>query len=447
MTNYRSLVPGGFYSWPGDPKRGTKACPASVWSNNPGAVNGAQKGTLAPIKWVQEFPGFVKVEVIGGGNPIAIFETPEQGIALWLQLMIYYRQKGVVTLEGIINRYGGGQDYSAYIRQVSKWTGFPTNKVIDLNNDAVVIPFFKAMKRYEAGIEAPWSDEQIAYGFNLVRKSQPTPKPSVPVKRSDFASQVLGAMEVGGYPVVRGTGYRNSFYIEGMDPDGTPNANRRNAWDDLRGVLEVGDDGVPRILGAWEATIETGEYFTHHRINPKGAARIAFGHHKDAWIRGKHSGYDAFVQQGGKVKVYRDDNEDFSREGDDIDIDYFGINQHHGGNAPRDNIGKHSAGCLVGRTTKGHAEYMQLMTEDLRYQANPGFKFSTTILKAAEVTGVKPKPPVTPVDATVTTTVTAGGIGIAAWLGAHWQEMLVIGIALGIFIGVGIHLWRKRKDN
>lgn len=165
--NYRSLI-GGYFSSPSQ----NGVVNASIWSNNPGAINGA---TIAgdPISWVRSSPGFVKTVVIGGGNPIAVFETPEQGMALWYNLMKRYRNPKiwppVSTVQGIVNRYGGGQDYSAYVKFVCDRTGFEPNKIVDLDDDKILLPFAKAMFRFEAGVETPLSDAQIVYGFNLGR--------------------------------------------------------------------------------------------------------------------------------------------------------------------------------------------------------------------------------------------------------------------------------------
>ena len=166
MPNYRSLV-GGFYSsTPNDKSTG----PVSVRFNNPGAVNGAT--------WERTFPGHVGEIETTPGNRSTIFETPEHGVAAWWELMRRYRAAGANTVGKIIARYGGGQDYSAYAAQVSKWTGFPTTKVIDLQDDTVLLPFAKAMFRYEAGRETPLSEAQILYGFRLGRAlalGQPAP--------------------------------------------------------------------------------------------------------------------------------------------------------------------------------------------------------------------------------------------------------------------------------
>lgn len=181
----------------------------------------------------------------------------------------------------------------------------------------------------------------------------------------------------------------NIVYIEGMDPDGTPNADAPDAFNDLRLLLRVNRAGNPEIAGRWEATTEPGTYYTKlHKLDPRGAARIAFGQYK-AWAVGTHnqskpSGHEALVQAT-DIKVYRDLNEDYERAGDRTFVGLFGINQHWGYDLPVNALGNASAGCLVGRTKKGHREFMAALKEDPRYLASRGYRFMTTVLPARDV--------------------------------------------------------------
>lgn len=170
MANYRSLVPGGFFSSPEDPAH----YPVSIRSNNPGAVNGAS--------WLRAMPGYVTEIKFDGKNNTTIFETPEQGVAVYFELLKRYAANGKTSIGQIIKQYGGGQDYSGYITTVSKWTGLPASTEIDLDDDATLLPFAKAMFRYEAGRVPPWSDAQILYGFNLGRGKKPQ-EPQAPVTK------------------------------------------------------------------------------------------------------------------------------------------------------------------------------------------------------------------------------------------------------------------------
>lgn len=409
MPNYRSLVPGGFFS---SPDHRGEVNP-SIWSNNPGAING-------DAAWVKKEPGFVTTVRIGGGNPIAVFETPEEGVALWYKLIQRYRANGIKTLQGIVNRYGGGQDYSEYVKFVVRKTGYAAAKEIDPEDLNVLMALGKAMFWYEAGKPTPLKDEQILYGIRLGQgvkppaeapapsdkkgsggllggltrvlgwpwngSAKPTEKPSAaaPAPMDSFAERLLRAMKAKGYVVDEGDDVVNIAYVAGMNEEGVKNANRTNAFDDVRVVFRV-VDGKPVILGSWQATIETGKLYTEHPIVSGGAARIAFNQFK-AWQVGYHRGkYEALVQTGGPVTVHRDLNEDYDREGDRVQTGYFGINQHHAYNAPKDDIGANSAGCLVGRMVKSHQDFMALVKSDKRYKANRQFVFRTAVFAQDEV--------------------------------------------------------------
>ncbi len=136
--------------------------PVSIRFRNPGALN------YAP--WMQTFPGFDGHQLTTPGNSTARFKSHEAGVAAWWVLMRKYRDGGHNTVGKIITRYGGtGQDYSAYLATVTARTGFKTNTVIDLDDDAQLITFARAMFRVEAGVESPLTDAQLRIGFALGR--------------------------------------------------------------------------------------------------------------------------------------------------------------------------------------------------------------------------------------------------------------------------------------
>lgn len=184
-------------------------------------------------------------------------------------------------------------------------------------------------------------------------------------------------------PVFTGQGEGNIVYIEGMNPDGSLNDNTPNEFNDLRIVI-IFENSVPVFAGKWEGTTEPGKYWTQNPMNEKGAARIAFGHYS-AWQLGMHHSHEAWVQTGGAVTVHRDLNEDFNRDNDELDTGYFGINQHWGYDFPKNDLGRSSAGCLVGRSTQGHKEFMAITKADPRFRADKRFTVSATILPAGEI--------------------------------------------------------------
>lgn len=206
----------------------------------------------------------------------------------------------------------------------------------------------------------------------------------------ELAARIARAMETRGYRVDKGPGEVNVVYVEGMDLDGTPNANRPNAYDDLRIVLRF-DGGKPCIAGKWHATTQPGRRLTQNPVagaRLHGAAIIELGQQR-AWTVDLHNGaYEALCQRGGVVTVARDANKDHRRDGDKRTTGWYGINQHHGYDSPRDNIGAHSAGCLVTPRVKDHEAFMRIVKSDPRYIADPGragFVFRTTVMPAAWV--------------------------------------------------------------
>lgn len=180
MTNFRSLIGGPF----GDGKTGSVAFRA----NNPGAINGAA--------WERSMPGYVGEVTYDGHNNTTVFETPEQGVAVWIELLRRYRARGQQTVESIIVTYGGGQaNYpTEYLSTVLRWTGLLRSTEIkgDGSDDVTLLKFAKAMFAYESGFHPPkplpWTDAQILYGFKLARKqNDPAPVPAEPAKDDEWS--------------------------------------------------------------------------------------------------------------------------------------------------------------------------------------------------------------------------------------------------------------------
>ena len=211
-----------------------------------------------------------------------------------------------------------------------------------------------------------------------------------PLKPADnLAGRLVRTMASAGHWLCRHPDCVNIVYVEGMDADGAPNDDAPNAFNDLRVILRVNRAGNPEIVEAWEATTEPGRHYTLiERLDPRGAARIAFGQYK-SWSFGTHmagrpSGHEALVQTA-PVRVHRDLNADFERNDDAVFEGVFGINQHWGFDLPRSDIGRASAGCLVGRTKAGHRAFLELCRSDPRREANHGFRFLTAIMPAERV--------------------------------------------------------------
>lgn len=207
-----------------------------------------------------------------------------------------------------------------------------------------------------------------------------------PLNRTDtLAGRVVRALRDAGHWVNRHPDCLNIVYVEGIDADGTPNTDAPNVFNDLRVVLRVNRAGNAEIVASWEATSEPGRYYVMNPLDPHGAARIAFGQYK-AWSVGMHmngrpSAHEALVQTA-PIKVHRDLDKNFERNGDSVFEGLFGVNQHWGFDMPKSDIGRASAGCLVGRTKGGHREFMALCRNDPRYVANHSYRFMTAALPA-----------------------------------------------------------------
>lgn len=165
-------------------------------------------------------------------------------------------------------------------------------------------------------------------------------------------------------------------YVEGMDPDGTKNDNAPNEFSDTRILLQMTSAGFPKIIGRWEATTEPGKFWTQHRMNPAGAFHIRLGY-QACWQMGEYHG-PALVQAA-KIEGFRDSNNQMRRAGP-IYRGEFGVHHHGGYDMPKGDIGRTSAGCQVGRSVAGHAQFMSYLRTDPRYMRDRGFMFGSTVL-------------------------------------------------------------------
>lgn len=206
---------------------------------------------------------------------------------------------------------------------------------------------------------------------------------------NDFASRMVRYMQAQAKPffVARLPGFLNIVYVEGADKSGRHNPDTFNVFNDRRTVFHFDKTGKPVMDLNVLCTTEPGKFFTDNPLNPDGAARIAFGQYK-SWTIGMHHPesqpprkHKALVQAD-KIHIFRDKNKDGIRPGDKEFIvgSGAGINQHSGLNQSPSNIGKLSAGCLVGQNDDEHKKFMKLLEGDPRFIANHGYKFMTTVI-------------------------------------------------------------------
>ena len=201
-------------------------------------------------------------------------------------------------------------------------------------------------------------------------------------RQTQLAKVVLAYMLHKKYWIARSPQMYNIVYVEGIHGNGTLNRDTMNTWNDRRMVIRIAEDGVPEMLVNDQATTEPGQFFTWHPLHPRGAARIAFGQYK-AWVDGMHQNKQPALVQRERIRLHRDLNKDGLRSGNDpIDIGKtFGINQH---TTSRDRVPRFvnsfSAGCLVGRRYHWHMSFLDIVRQDVRYQANKGYLFISTII-------------------------------------------------------------------
>ena len=244
-----------------------------------------------------------------------------------------------------------------------------------------------ALKRFQTLMKLSEQDFLSGETAKKLIETKASDLPTPPLQLgNDLASRVVKYMQLKKYEIFQGIKQYNIVYIEGMDPDGSINNDRPNYFNDRRTVLQI-VDGVPAIIGNWEATTEPGSKYTYSPMNPGGAARIKFGQYK-AWqvgIHGTSDRHEALVQTGGEITVHRDFNKDFQRTGDKLDTGYFAVNQHWGYDFPSNNVYYASAGCLVGRLRRGHREFMALIKQDRRFQLNDRYIFYSTVIYAPDL--------------------------------------------------------------
>ena len=171
----------------------------------------------------------------------------------------------------------------------------------------------------------------------------------------------------------------NVFYVQGMFPSGISNDNKPNQFNDSRFLVEV--NPTPRLVGAWSASIEPGNHYTKQPMNSDGAAQIQVPGQYKAWRIGKHKGREIALVQVEPVNIIRDFNRNGKvDEGDKQEYSLIGANQHSG--SDQKFVDNASAGCPVGRTSVGHQEFMSYLQQDIDYQADNNFIFSTTFISA-----------------------------------------------------------------
>jgi hypothetical protein len=140
--------------------------PRGVRNNNPGNI----------VKTSDSWEG----EISGADAKFKSFTTPEHGIAAIGKNLLAYADKGVNTVNGIINRWAppSENDTDAYVTAAARELHVSPDAKLDLKDPAVLTSLTRAIIRHEnGGVE--YSDEQIRAGVEAAfgKRKLPSPKP------------------------------------------------------------------------------------------------------------------------------------------------------------------------------------------------------------------------------------------------------------------------------
>lgn len=158
-----------------------------------------------------------------------------------------------------------------------------------------------------------------------------------------------------------------------------------NSFDDKM-ILVYRDDSGKQCAKEYAITTDPGEYYTQQKLlNKAGAAILVPGQYTDVYQLGKHRNkYEALVQLGGKVRVWRDGNKDdkLDRAGE-IHEGWYGINIHRAGSTGTTaKVGRYSAGCQVFQNADDFALMISLAKKSSSLRGN---KFTYTLLEEADL--------------------------------------------------------------
>jgi lysozyme family protein len=252
----------------------------------------------------------------------------------------------------------------AFLRELSTWDTFGrgwSTRVSDVRRDALAM----------VGATQPAPPK--------VDPPKPILHPDAP-ELHDLGHRIKHTMLALNYPWFPD---QNVVSVEGMDPDGTQNGNRRNAFDDIKMVL----NGEGKIIGGpWEATTQPGKFWTDNPMASGGAFIVALGP-QACWTPGEYHGHEVWRQaEDSTIMGFRDPNGTYTRHGAPIKHGNIGIHHHGGYNLPRDNISNAAAGCQVIRLTDKQEEFMRITKRYPPYLKNPHtFRLTATVLAAKDV--------------------------------------------------------------
>jgi len=136
----------------------------------------------------------------------------------------------------------------------------------------------------------------------------------------------------------------------------------------------------------WSNTTDPGKYWIDNPSNSDGCAILVPDQYRGVYKIDSHGGrYTALCQRNGKVKVYRDDNEDdiYDYDIDSAQSGYFGINIHRSSAYKTGTyIDKYSAGCQVFADPDDFDDFMVICNKAKDVWGN---KFTYTLIESKDI--------------------------------------------------------------
>ncbi len=145
---------------------------------------------------------------------------------------------------------------------------------------------------------------------------------------------------------------------------GVRNSNpKANRFDDM--LLAIYRNGRKKWeVRTYQITTDPGKYWLKKPMNVAGTAIVVPNQYRSIYKIGKHRGvYEALVQTGGPISVYRDSDKDeiLDMEPDTVTSGYYGVNIHKSGRVESTKVEKWSAGCQVFARASEFSDFMKLI--------------------------------------------------------------------------------------
>lgn len=177
---------GGWFSqlWNADPFGLNEITPAQAWNefNSPtpgtnGVARGLRDNNPLNLTYV---PG--QVGVVGRDGRFGRYGTMADGVSAAVNQIMIDRSRGMNTIRKLVTSWAppGENDTAAYIRDVSKWTGYGPDQPLNLRNPRVMSAIVAAMARQEGSGRLAPSDlaSGVLGGYREFAKGTPRALPA-----------------------------------------------------------------------------------------------------------------------------------------------------------------------------------------------------------------------------------------------------------------------------